>query len=126
MRFLSTFHYGFADYGVGIVLLLLPYTFGFADGTAAQFVPQVLGVAAVAYSLFTAYELRWKHVIPMRVHLWLDGLSGVLLLASPWLFGFAERVVWPHVLFGLVEITASLITKTQPTITADDRAAAQR
>jgi hypothetical protein len=28
----------------------------------------------------------------------------VFLLASPWLFGFADRIAWPHVLFGLIEI----------------------
>ena len=114
MRFLSTYLHGFADYGVGLVLILLPYLGGFADGTAAQWVPQVLGLAAIVYSLFTRYELGWRHVIPMTTHLWLDGLSGLLLLASPWIFGFADRVHWPHVVFGLIEIAASLVTRTHP------------
>ena len=47
MRFLSTYFHGFADYGVGVVLILLPYLLGFADGTAAQYVPQALGLAAI-------------------------------------------------------------------------------
>lgn len=114
MRFLSTYLHGFADYGVGVVLILLPYLLGFADGTAAQYVPQALGLAAILYSLLTRYELGVAKLIPMPAHLWLDGLSGVLLAISPWLFGFADRVFWPHVIFGLVEIGASLVTKTNP------------
>jgi hypothetical protein len=41
----------------------------------------------------------------------LDIVAGLLLLASPWLFGFADRITWPHVLFGLFEIAAGLTTK---------------
>lgn len=53
----------------------------------------------------------------MTAHLWLDGLSGVLLAASPWLFNFYDRVFLPHLLIGLFEIGASLITKKMPSHT---------
>ena len=86
---------------------------GFADGSGAQWVPQILGAAAIIYSLLTDYELGVVRVIPMPVHLGLDFASGLLLLASPWLFGFADRIAWPHVLFGLIEIGASLMTQTR-------------
>lgn len=112
MRFVSTFAHGIADYGVGIVLILAPYVFGFSDGTAAQYVPQILGIAALIYSLFTDYELGWRRVLPMPTHLALDAASGLLLAASPWIFGFEDRIVWPHVLFGVIEILAALTTRT--------------
>lgn len=54
----------------------------------------------------------------MPAHLALDAGSGVLLLASPWLLGFAEFVLWPHVLIGLMEIGAALTTRKVP---ADER-----
>ena len=114
MRFISTRMHGVADYLVGIVLILAPYILGFADGGPAQWVPQILGVGALIYSLLTDYELGVMRVIPMPVHLGLDFASGLLLLASPWLFGFADRIAWPHVLFGLIEIGASLVTQTRP------------
>lgn len=123
MRFLSTYLHGFADYGVGLVLILLPYLGGFADGTAAQWAPQALGLAAIVYSLFTRYELGWRRVIPMTAHLWLDGLSGLLLLASPWIFGFSTRVCWPHVVFGIIEIAASLLTRTRSPLEQGPRSA---
>jgi len=114
MRFMNTRMHGIADYLVGIILILAPYLLGFADGTAAQYVPQILGVGALIYSLLTDYELGAMRVIPMPVHLGLDFASGLFLLASPWLFGFADRIAWPHVLFGLIEIGASLMTQTRP------------
>jgi hypothetical protein len=114
MRFMTTRMHGVADYLVGIVLILVPYLLGFADGTAAQWIFQILGAAAIVYSLLTRYEWGVVRVIPMPVHLMLDFASGVLLAASPWLFGFADRVFWPHVIFGLIEIAASLTTETRP------------
>jgi len=118
MRFMTTRMHGIADYLVGIVLIIAPYLFGFADGSAAQWIPQILGVGAIVYSLLTDYELGAMRVIPMPVHLGIDFMSGLLLLVSPWLFGFADRVYWPHVIFGLIEIGASLTTQTRPHDTA--------
>ena len=114
MRFMTTRMHGMADYLVGIILILAPYILGFADGSAAQWVPQILGAGTIVYSLLTDYELGAMRVIPMPVHLGIDFASGLLLLASPWLFGFADRIAWPHVLFGLIEIGASLTTQTRP------------
>ena len=114
MRFLSTRIHGVIDYVVGIILILIPNLFGFADGTAAQWIFVLLGLAAIGYSLLTAYEFGLVRRIPMPVHLALDAASGVLLAVSPWLFGFHDRVYIPHIVFGLFEILASLVTQTQP------------
>ncbi len=46
----------------------------------------------------------------------IDFLSGVFLAASPWLFGFAEEVYLPHLILGIFEIGASLMTKTTPDV----------
>jgi len=106
--------HGVADYVVGLLLLAAPYLFGFANGQIEQWLPMVLGALLIVYSLLTRYELGAVHLIPMPVHLWLDGLSGLLLAASPWLFGFADRVFWPHLIVGLIEIVASLTTQREP------------
>ncbi len=44
MRFISTRTHSVLDYVVGALLIGVPYILGFADGTAAQWVPQVLGL----------------------------------------------------------------------------------
>jgi general stress protein CsbA len=114
MRFIPTRTHGVVDYAMGALLIVVPYILGFADGTAAQWIPQVLGAALIGASLLTDYELGVVRVIPMPVHLFLDIAAGILLAASPWLFGFADRVYWPHLILGLLEIGAGLMTRTRP------------
>jgi NADH dehydrogenase len=72
----------------------------------------LIGAAVVGYSLLTDYELGAVPSIAVTSHLALDGFLGLLLAASPWLFGFADRVYWPHVLLGLFSVIMSLITET--------------
>ncbi|MFC7739482.1 SPW repeat protein [Roseomonas sp. GCM10028921] len=112
MRFVSTRVHGTLDYLSGIVLIVLPWLLGFADGRAAQWVPVAVGVILLVSSLLTDYELSIANIVPMPVHLGLDFLAGVLLVASPWVFGFSDRVWLPHVVFGAFEIIASLVTRT--------------
>ena len=114
MRFIPTRVHGYLDYLVGALLIAAPWLLGFATGGAEQWVPVALGVGALAYSLLTDYELGAIRTIPMRTHLLLDLLSGVLLAVSPWLFGFDERVWTPHLILGLMEIGAALTTRTVP------------
>ena len=114
MGFISTRTHGVLDYVVGALLIVVPYILGFADGTAAQWVPQLLGLVAIGGAMLTDYELGVMRVIPMPVHLMIDIGSGALLALSPWLFGFSDRVFWPHLLVGLMEIGAGLTTRTAP------------
>ena len=114
MRFMPTRIHGVLDYLVGVLLIAAPYLFGFATGGAKQWVPMILGVGAIGYSLLTRYELGLVPVISMPGHLWLDALSGALLAVSPWLFGFSGEVYAPHLVLGLFEIGAALMTRTVP------------
>jgi hypothetical protein len=117
LRFISTQAHGVIDYLMGALLIVAPYLFGFADGTAAQWIPQIMGAALIGASLLTDYELGMVRMIPMPIHLGLDVAVGLLLVVSPWLFGFANYVWLPHVIFGLAEIGTGLMTRTVPETT---------
>jgi hypothetical protein len=106
--------HGIIDYLTGVLLIAAPFIFGFADGTAAQWLPTVLGGMTIVMSLLTRYELSIAKLIPLPVHLVVDVGTGLLLAASPWLFGFADRIWWPHLLVGLMEIAVPLLTRRQP------------
>jgi hypothetical protein len=114
MRVIPTRIHGVIDYLMGIVLIAAPWVLGFADGGPEQWVPVLLGAGVILYSLLTDYELGVAHVIPMPIHLLIDLIGGVVLAASPWLFGFADDIWWPHVVLGVLEIGASLMTRTMP------------
>lgn len=108
---ISTRIHGIIDYLTGALLIVAPFLFGFADGTVAQWLPMVLGAMTIVMSLLTRYELSIAKVIPLPVHLGIDIASGLLLAVSPWLFGFADRIWWPHLLVGLMEIVVPLLTR---------------
>lgn len=114
MRVIPTKVHGVLDYLSGLLLIASPWLFDFANGGAAQWVPILVGVTILLMSLVTDYELSAAKLVPMRTHLGLDVLSGALLAASPWLFGFAELVYWPHLLLGIAEIGAGLLTQQVP------------
>ena len=114
MRFIPTRVHGFLDYLVGLLLIAAPWLFNFARGGAETWIPVILGAGALVYSLFTDYELGAVKRLPMRAHLGLDFVSGLLLAASPWLFGFSDFVWVPHLVLGVLEMGAALMTKTAP------------
>lgn len=99
------------DYLVGLLLMAAPWLLGFADDTAATVIPVALGASTLVYSLFTNYEYALARMIPYRVHLTIDMIAGIVLLASPWLFGFSDRIYLPHVILGAFEIVAVLLSR---------------
>jgi hypothetical protein len=102
------------DYTMGIILIIAPWLFQFGRGGAETWIFIILGAAVIFYSLLTNYELGAVRILSMPTHLWLDGISGALLALSPWLFGFADLVYLPHLIFGLLEIGAAVMTETTP------------
>ena len=118
MRIIPTRIHGFFDYGVALLLIVSPWILGFADGGAEQWVPVTLGIFVIVYSVVTDYELSVARMLSMPAHLGLDIAGGAVLALSPWLFGFADEVWAPHLIFGILEIGASLLTQQVQGVTA--------
>jgi hypothetical protein len=114
MRFISTKVHGVLDYLMGVLLIASPWLFDFARGGAETWVPVVLGAGAIVYSLMTDYEYSISRKLSMSTHLALDLWSGIFLAASPWIFGFNDYVYLPHLILGILEIGASLMTVRTP------------
>jgi hypothetical protein len=119
MRFIPTRVHGMLDYLMGVLLIGAPWLLNFARGGAETYVPVVLGIGVILYSLLTRYELGAVRVLPMSAHLAMDFFGGLLLAVSPWLFGFADYIAWPHVTFGILEMGAALMTQRTPSIAHD-------
>lgn len=101
MRFIPTRVHGVLDYLVGILLIASPWLFDFDRGGMETWIPVLLGAGALVYSVMTDYEMGLSKALSMRTHLTMDLLSGILLAASPWIFGFADDVYMPHLILGL-------------------------
>ena len=112
MKHVNSRAHGVIDYVVGVALIIAPYLFGFADDEPARNAAWIVGGGSLLSSLFTAYELSIAKIIPYRVHLGLDVAAGIFLAASPWLMNFADRIVVPHLVVGLLEIGVALMSRS--------------
>jgi hypothetical protein len=114
MRILSTKFHGMLDYLMGLLLIFSPAIFGIPNGSVPANALQVVGGIMLLASLCTNYELGVFRMLPMKVHLAADVLLGTFVMLSPWILGFASQQVMPHVLLGVLEIGAGLMTRTVP------------
>lgn len=114
MKVISTKTHGMLDYLMGIVLIASPWIFGFADNATAKWIPIILGVGSLLYSLMTNYELGVSKTLSMKTHLTLDTVAGIFLALSPFIFSFSDDVYAPHLILGILEVGAALMTKTAP------------
>lgn len=110
MKIISPRVHGILDYFVGVILMGSPWLFGFAAGGAETWIPVILGLVFIIYSLFTDYPLGVSPLISMRAHLSMDILGGIFLAVSPWLFRFSDAVFIPHLVFGIISIAAGVMT----------------
>lgn len=110
MNVLSTRLHAKTDYITGILFFASPWIFGFTEIVPATWTVIAVAVTALTMSLFTDYEGGIVRSLPMRIHLIIDFASGGLVAVSPWLFGFADEVYVPHLVIGLFEVFASLLT----------------
>lgn len=116
MRFVSTGFHGVIDYLTAIALMASPWLFGFAGYNLwATAVPVTIGAVMLVYSMFTSYELGLtRSGLSMGVHLLLDAIAGITLIASPYAFGFADEVFLPHVIIGASELFFAITTRLTP------------
>jgi len=116
MKIIDSKTHGYIDYIMGIFLLASPSLFSLNMESVESIIFYVAGATAIVYSLLTRYEVGLIKIIPMKVHLILDFLSGIVLAASPWIFGFSETVYKPHLVLGIIEIGAALVTQSKTRI----------
>jgi len=117
LRVIPTSVHSAVDHVVGPALIAAPTVLGLEKKSPEGIVPRANGVLAAIYSNLTDYELSLKNVIPMKVHLALDAMSGATLAAVPLATGARKRGLrhWlPHTMLGAFEIAMALTTKAEP------------
>jgi len=107
---ISPFVHGIIDYLYGVSLNATPWVFGFDKTGAETYLLYIAAAIVFVYSLLTKYQLSIAKIFSMKTHLLFDVMVSSFLLASPWLFGFADKVYLPHVLFGATGFTVILLS----------------
>jgi hypothetical protein len=113
MKPIPTLIHGLLDYATVGVLLVVPRLLG-ASPTLTRTVGAA-GAGVLGYSLLTRYELGAVKVLPMRAHLAMDAVSGLLLCAAPLLFrGESAAVRGFLVAKGAMELAVTATSQTEP------------
>ena len=110
MKIISRKFHAVLDYLSGIILIIAPWVLNFNDSNTGSAVAVVAGVLILIMSVITDYEGGVMRSISMSTHLNMDIALGILLAASPWLFGFYTEVYLPHLIMGLLAIAAGFLT----------------
>jgi len=83
------FVHGVIEYAAGILFIAAPFLLGFDSDTATA-VSIVAGVLILIVAASTAMSTGLIKSIPVQAHVVLDYLLAILLIASPFLFGFSD------------------------------------
>ena len=126
MRFVSTPYHGIVDYAAGSMLMAAPFVLGFAETShTAAWISVLVGGAIMVMAMFTDNEGAWfSRMIPMRIHLVVDGFLGLVLLAAPFVFDFASLGTYAWISFviaGAAYVVLAAVTQTTP-VQGSDRA----
>jgi hypothetical protein len=117
MRFIPTSVHGAVDQVVAPALVIAPAILRLGRTSPESIVARAVGASEALYSNLTNYEPSAKKVVPMRVHLALDAVSGTTLALLPQLTGARGRGKkhWlPHLTIGALEVGMAALTKTEP------------
>jgi len=110
---IPTFVHGIIDYLYGVFLIASPWLFDFNEIGAQTYVVDIAAATVLIYSMFTRYELSFSKSIPMKTHLLFDVIVSIFLIASPWLFGFDDKVYLPFVLFGASGLAVTVLSSNK-------------
>jgi predicted Kef-type K+ transport protein len=109
---LPPFVHGLLDYLVGVTLIAAPFVLGFDEdtGTAASV---VLGVVLLIVAASTDLPTGLVRSIPRALHVFLDYLIALALVAAPFVLGFSDdgtAAPW-LIATGVVQLLHTLATR---------------
>ncbi|MBS1493825.1 MAG: hypothetical protein JST55_09950 [Bacteroidetes bacterium] len=110
MRVITPDFHAIMDYIMAILLVTSPFTLDYYNAGPETMLPVCLGLLALFITPMTEFRFAVIRVIPLRWHMIYDFIAGLFLMLSPWIFDFYRHVYMPHVIFGLLQIIASLVT----------------
>ena len=98
------------------MLIASSWIFGLSDNNTAKIVMIVIGAIMLISGSMTDWRLSLTRVIALRVHFMTDLLLGVVLVISPFIFGFSNNGAATRfaIIFGALELLTALSTPWDP------------
>jgi hypothetical protein len=104
--------HGVLEYVAAVLFIAAPFLFAFDSDTATA-VSIVAGVLVLIVAATTAMSTGLIKEIPVQAHVVLDYLLAILLIASPFLFGFSEdgTATAFFIVLGVVHLLLTIATR---------------
>ena len=92
-----------------------PWLFGYVNvSSAALFLPIYIGWLQLIMAIFADNKASFIRQLPMQTDLVIDVFMGFILVISPWLYNFSDKVFLPQLLLGLTLIGFGIFTVKSP------------
>jgi VIT1/CCC1 family predicted Fe2+/Mn2+ transporter len=114
--------HGVFEYAVGALFIAAPFLFGFSSSAAPTAAAVVLGLLLLAFTATSALPTGLVRSVTLGVHVTVDLVLAVLLVALPFLLGFTDQAA-PTALFivvGVLHLLVTIATRFSDRDVADD------
>jgi SPW repeat-containing protein len=107
-----------------VLLIASSWIFDFSSNSTAQAVTIVVGAIMLVSGSLTDWRLSLARLIPLRAHFMTDLVLGLVLVVSPFVFGFSGNggATRFAVIFGALEMLTALATRWDTAEDAPGRA----
>jgi hypothetical protein len=112
-KIISTRLHGILDYLSGFILIL-PWIVNFYEEGTDTWILAMVGMFTIIMSMLTNYEFGLVKLVPMRLHLAIDVLTALFLIALPFMYPMLHYYLYWPVLIGAVELLVVLFTSPRP------------
>jgi hypothetical protein len=116
--------HGFVEYAVGVLFIASPFLLGFSSSAAPTAAAIVVGLLLLAFTATSALPTGLVRSVSIGVHVTVDLVVAVLLVALPFLLGFTDEGA-PTALFivvGVLHLLMTIATRFSPSNDLDDPA----
>ena len=101
--------HGGIEYAAGVLFIVAPFLFDFSEVGSATATSIIVGVLVIFVAATTSGPTSLVNSLPISVHVGIDYVLAVVLIAVPFLFGFSGETN-PTVFFIALGIVHLLIT----------------
>ena len=116
--FISLTVFGVFNYIIALTLIAAPWLFGLVDvSSAALFLPIYLGWLQLIMAIFSDTPVGFLKQLPVNIHMAVYVFMGFVLLISPWLWNFSDKVFLPELLIGGLLIFLGIFSEKSPFLT---------
>ena len=104
--------HGLVEYGEGALSIAAPFLFSF-DTDAATVVSVVIGTLILVLAVLTAAPTGIVRNLPLDSHIVLDYVLAVVLVGSPFVFGFTDdaTALAYFILLGVAHLLLTVLTR---------------